>query len=88
MQKHIKIKRLLNIIFSKKIIIIIAVLLMSLFLGYRYSYHYRQSGQEDLVETILSVIKNEERKPEEQSIEINHKKDLLIFGTFGMTISI
>ena len=45
--KHIKIKRLLHIVFSKNIIIIIAVLLMSLFIGYRYSYHYRQSGHEE-----------------------------------------
>lgn len=85
--KHIKIKRLLNIVFSKRIIIIIAVLSISLFLGYRYSYHYKQSGQEDLLETILSFVNNERIKTIEQPSEINHKKDLLIFGILGMSIS-
>lgn len=86
--KHIKIKRLLNIVFSKKIIIIIAILSMSLFLGYRYSYHYRQNGHADLLETIISIVKNEEIKSVEQPSNINHKKDLLIFATFGMSVSI
>lgn len=83
--KNIKIRKLLNIVFSKRIIIIIAILSISLLLGYRYSYHYKQSEQ--YTDLLKIVFKDENAKQIVQLRNMSHKKDLLIFGTFGVTVS-
>lgn len=84
--KNIKIRKLLNIVFSKRIIIIIAIFLISLLSGYRYTYYYKQSEQYNAI--LQAIIDNKEKSQiAEQLCNMSHKEDLLIFGTFGAIVS-
>ena len=73
--ENIDIKRLLDIVFSKKLMII-TILLISLALGYWYSYHYKQSEYESSA-TILLARNDEENTRITQS-DLNLNSNLIV----------
>ncbi|MBQ2937945.1 MAG: polysaccharide biosynthesis tyrosine autokinase [Clostridia bacterium] len=59
--ENIDIKRILGIIFSKKVFIIL-ILLLSIMLGYTYSYYYKKPQYNSSVKILLVADESEENK--------------------------